>query len=61
MVEFLPPIPPGLPMREFMARMEAVVEERSDALAREAGFAPPEPIDAEGVEAPARQVSSGDR
>jgi 1-acyl-sn-glycerol-3-phosphate acyltransferase len=39
-VEFLDPIPPGLPISEFMARMQAEVEEASDRLMREAGFAP---------------------
>jgi 1-acyl-sn-glycerol-3-phosphate acyltransferase len=40
-VEFLEPIPPGLPIAEFMARVEAVVEENSDRLMREAGFEAP--------------------
>jgi 1-acyl-sn-glycerol-3-phosphate acyltransferase len=39
-VEFLPPIPPGLPVGEFMALVEDRVEETSDALMREAGFEP---------------------
>ena len=39
-VEFLPPIPPGLKGREFMARLEDVVERRSNMLMAEAGFAP---------------------
>jgi 1-acyl-sn-glycerol-3-phosphate acyltransferase len=37
-VEFLPPIPPGLTVPEFMARVEAEVEGASDRLMREAGF-----------------------
>ncbi len=37
-LEFLEPIPPGLPVPEFMARMEAAVEGRSIELMREAGF-----------------------
>ncbi len=37
-VEFLPPIPPGLPVPEFMARLEAEVETASDRLLAEAGF-----------------------
>ncbi|PHP27808.1 lysophospholipid acyltransferase family protein [Limimaricola cinnabarinus] len=37
-VEFLPPIPPGLPAPEFMARLEAEIEPRSNALMAEAGF-----------------------
>ena len=41
-VEFLEPIPPGLPLSEFMARMQAEVEGASDRLMREAGFDPGE-------------------
>jgi 1-acyl-sn-glycerol-3-phosphate acyltransferase len=37
-VEFLPPIPPGLPVGEFMARLEREVEAASDRLLDEAGF-----------------------
>ncbi len=37
-VEFLPVIPPGLPLREFMARLEEEVEGASDRLMAEAGF-----------------------
>ncbi len=37
-VEFLPPIEPGLERNAFMARLEHEVETRSDALMREAGF-----------------------
>ncbi|WP_417728318.1 lysophospholipid acyltransferase family protein [Roseovarius sp.] len=39
-VEFLPPIQPGVHRDEFMTRLEAEVEEASDALMREAGFTP---------------------
>jgi 1-acyl-sn-glycerol-3-phosphate acyltransferase len=39
-VEFLPEIPPGLAIPEFMARMENVVEDASDRLMREGGFDP---------------------
>ena len=39
-VEFLPEIPPGLPIPEFMARMENAVEDASDALMRAAAFEP---------------------
>lgn len=39
-VEFLPEIPPGLPIADFMARMENTVEAASDRLMREAGFDP---------------------
>ena len=41
-VEFLDPIAPGLSQKEFTAQLEQVVETRSDALMREAGFTPPE-------------------
>tara|TARA_R110002051_G_scaffold1008_9_gene5028 strand:- start:8345 stop:9073 length:729 start_codon:yes stop_codon:yes gene_type:complete len=37
-VEFLPAIPPGMPVNAFMKKLEADVEARSDALAAEAGF-----------------------
>jgi 1-acyl-sn-glycerol-3-phosphate acyltransferase len=37
-VEFLEPIPAGRPLAAFMAEVERVVETRSDALMREAGF-----------------------
>lgn len=39
-VEFLPPIEPGLSIQGFMARMETEVEDASDRLMREAGFDP---------------------
>ncbi|HET9068963.1 MAG TPA: lysophospholipid acyltransferase family protein [Amaricoccus sp.] len=39
-VEFLEPIAPGLPVAEFMPRLEATVEAASDRLMREAGFPP---------------------
>lgn len=39
-VEFLDPIAPGIPRDEFMAQLEELVEARSDALMREAGFEP---------------------
>jgi 1-acyl-sn-glycerol-3-phosphate acyltransferase len=37
-VEFLPAIAPGLPVPAFMARLEADIEGRSNALMAEAGF-----------------------
>lgn len=37
-VEFLPPIAPGLPVAAFMAQVEAQVEGASDRLMAEAGF-----------------------
>mgnify|MGYP003681958266 CR=1 FL=1 len=37
-VEFLPPIEQDLEMKDFMARLEQVVEENSDRLMAEAGF-----------------------
>lgn len=45
-VEFLPPIPPGLTNEAFMLRLEREVEAASGALMREAGFdpAPPPPL-----------------
>lgn len=39
-IEFLEPIPAGLPRDEFMSELERRVEDRSDALMREAGFDP---------------------
>jgi 1-acyl-sn-glycerol-3-phosphate acyltransferase len=39
-VEYLPPIPPGLEVKAFMERVEVAIETRSNALMREAGFAP---------------------
>ena len=39
-VEFLPPIPPGLEIPVFMGRVETEVEAASDRLMREAGFDP---------------------
>lgn len=42
-VEFLPPIPPGLRIAEFMEKLESVVERESDRLMREAGFDPAAP------------------
>jgi 1-acyl-sn-glycerol-3-phosphate acyltransferase len=40
-VDFLPPIPPGLPTDRFMAELQTAIETRSDALMAEAGFAAP--------------------
>jgi 1-acyl-sn-glycerol-3-phosphate acyltransferase len=37
-VEFLDPIAPGLPVPEFMARLEIQVEAGSNRLMAEAGF-----------------------
>ena len=37
-VEFLPPIPAGLPSPEFLQRLEAEIEPASDRLMAEAGF-----------------------
>lgn len=39
-VEFLPPIPPGLTREVFLSELEAKVEGRSDALMRQEGFDP---------------------
>lgn len=41
-VEFLPPIPPGKPIEDFMTKLETVVERESTRLMKEAGFFPPE-------------------
>ena len=35
-VEFLDPIPPGLPIKEFMVQLETAIEPRSDELLKEA-------------------------
>ena len=44
-VEFLDPLPPGLPRAEFRARMETAIEEASCRLIREAALGPnPPPI-----------------
>lgn len=43
-VEFLTEIPPGLPLRAFMERLEAEVEARSDLLMAEAGASLPETL-----------------
>jgi 1-acyl-sn-glycerol-3-phosphate acyltransferase len=40
-VEFLPPIPPGVENREFLKRLETEVEGASDRLMAEAGFPAP--------------------
>ena len=37
-VEFLEPVAPGAGQKEFMKTLETVIEDRSDALMREAGF-----------------------
>ena len=42
-VEYLPEIPPGLPIEQFMARLQNTVETASAALEREAGFVPSDP------------------
>lgn len=39
-LEFLDPIPPGLPIQGFMKQLETVVETESNRLMREAGFDP---------------------
>ena len=47
-IEVLDPIPPGLPLAEFMARIEEVVETASDRLMREAGFDPAQGVISDG-------------
>lgn len=37
-IEFLPPVPPGIPVREFMVRLKDTIEAQSDRLMAEAGF-----------------------
>jgi 1-acyl-sn-glycerol-3-phosphate acyltransferase len=37
-IEFLPPVAPGLPIPAFMKQIESEIETASDALMREAGF-----------------------
>lgn len=44
-VEFLAPIQPGLETAPFMAKLEQVVEQRSNMLMAEAGFAPIRKVD----------------
>jgi len=39
-VEYMDPIPPGMPRDEFMAHLEEIVEKRSNELMVEAGFDP---------------------
>ncbi len=47
-VEFLEPIPPGLPRKEFSERLQRAIETATDRLIREAAEAPnPPPIPAE--------------
>lgn len=59
-VEFLPPIEAGLPIPEFMTRMEDAVETASDRLMREAGFDPgPRPERVAADDLPARQRPQG--
>lgn len=41
-IEFLPTLPAGLPMKEFLGQLEDVVETNSDRLMAEAGFEFPE-------------------
>jgi 1-acyl-sn-glycerol-3-phosphate acyltransferase len=41
-VEFLAPIPPGQPMKGFLAELSSRVERESDRLMAEAGFVPPD-------------------
>ncbi len=42
-VEFLEPIPPGMPVPAFMAEIEGRIEAASDRLMREGGFEPGKP------------------
>ena len=50
-VEFLPPIPPGLSSRDFLARLQSAIESASDRLLLEAASAPnPPPLPPEAVQ-----------
>lgn len=51
-VEFLEPIPPGLPRGAFMAALEQRIEAGSDRLLAEAGFQPPVRPAPEGARSP---------
>ena len=42
-IEFLPPIPPGLDARAFLARLESTIEAAADRLLKEAARADPKP------------------
>lgn len=42
-LEFLEPIPAGVPIKEFMEKIEDVIETKSNILMKEAGFEFPEP------------------
>lgn len=44
-IEYLPEIPAGLPLKDFMTRMETQIETASDALMAEAGFHAPAPVE----------------
>lgn len=52
-LEFLPPIPPGLPRKDFLARLEQAIEGRSRAL-----LAPPTPPGPESAAESAREGKS---
>lgn len=56
-LEFLPPIPPGLSISAFMAEIERVVEAGSDRLMREAGL----PLPAPAPSAPVPVVAATDK
>ncbi|WP_374305534.1 lysophospholipid acyltransferase family protein [Methylocella sp.] len=51
-IEFLPPIPPGLDKQKFMTQLQARVEQASDRLADEAFKADPALADAPAVRSP---------
>jgi len=61
-LEFLDPIPPGLPRREFMTRLQAAIEDRTAELVAEATGRPVTPsifgVPADEAKRAAKAVSS---
>ena len=57
-MEYLPPIPPGLPRREFMQRLETTMEEASRRLFAELYGAPENAPPAQAEEAEAGQADA---
>ncbi|GAB4228084.1 MAG: lysophospholipid acyltransferase family protein [Kiloniellaceae bacterium] len=58
-LEFLPPIPPGLPRKVFLARLEEAIETRSRALSAPAGKPAAGPDSAPRPESPAQPGGEG--
>jgi 1-acyl-sn-glycerol-3-phosphate acyltransferase len=63
-VQFLPPIPAGLPREEMMARLESVLEEASDRLVQQVGgpplVRPAASSESPSSEPPSSEPASGD-